>query len=127
MNALIIVTLAAVLIAAVSTGVVRRGAQHRQTLLIMKNGVLPDWWPKGWLRFIGVIQQLFFWGAVVLVIMLLVYQVTHHVTFALILMSIISSVFIWMVGSFLGMFCSSEILIKRARKYGGVDLPKECF
>jgi hypothetical protein len=116
-----------VLIAAISTGVVRRGAQHRQTLLIMKNGVLPDWWPKGWLRFIGVIQLLFFWGAVVLVIMLLVYQVTHQVPLALILMSVFSSIFIWMIGSFLGMFCLSGILIKRARKYGGVDLPKECF
>ena len=115
------------MIAAASTGVVRRGAQHRQTLLSIKNGDLPDWWPKGWLRFIGVIQLLFFWGAVVLVIMLLVYQVAYKVPFALILMSIISSIFIWIIGSFLGMFCSSEILVKRARKYGGVDLPNECF
>lgn len=127
MNVLIIITLAAVLIAAVSTGVVRRCAQHRQTLLTMKNGILPDWWPAGWMKAIGVIQLLFFWVAVVLVIMLLVYQVTHQVPLALILMSVFSSIFIWLIGTFLGVFCSSEILVKRARKYGGVDLPKECF
>ena len=121
MNALIISSFVVALIAAVSMGVVRSGAQYKQALLSMRK-VLPDWWPKGWLTAILVLHIVAFLGAAVLVAISLERHIMNGVNIAMIVMFLVCIVFIYMVGSFLGIAFSSGILVKRARKYGGIDL-----
>jgi len=123
MSVLIIISLIVVFIAAISTGVVRRCNQHRASLLL--TGVIPLWWPEKSLKVVGVLQQVFFWGSIVLVVISFIQQVIH-LNFALVVMFIMLSIFLWLIGFFLGGFFSTEVLRNYAKKQG-VDLPQECI
>ena len=126
MKLLIIFSIVAVFIAALLTGVVRRSSQHKSTLISMK-GYLPDWWPQKWLNVMIILNIIAFGGAAALVVVSLASHIMNHVGVALIVMFVFSSIFIYLIGLFLGTFLSSEILRKRARKYAGLELPQECF
>lgn len=124
MNALIIVSLIVVLIAAIGRGAVRRSNQHLKSALFM--GGWPSWWPEKPLKIVSIVQMIFFVGSIVLTIVALVMQVLH-LDVALVVMFVVLLIFLWLIGNFLGAFLLSTILKKYAKKRANLDLPEECF
>ena len=123
--ALIIISIFAVLIAAMGKGATRRVAQHKHTLLT-RSQWLPTWWPTKTL-FVGYLLHNLLCLMMVALCLYTFYDlfvVASNPEMCMILAVIL--VIVWIVGLLLGISMSSKILRSYAKKHG-YNLPPECL